>query len=246
MAKHIRHISAPIEAYLSQRSTHAFRGKKDHDDKTLPPHLEWMRLRGEAFLVKRFFRYLEQHHIKDVNSQLFFWEQFKSNPEALPLLSSRTGLIAMFQTQVGKPYLEQIPEHEQHFIAYCCLLWDIHQQKNHTLLNTVTDVFFGSFAATIFPPESRSHDANKLKQEISKQLAQRWNIRPDIRESFSETDEGISFSLIARINSHAPHTLITLNGKRLKPTRLKACRTVLQQLEQGSLALKRPKPTQKN
>jgi len=242
MAKHIRHISAPIEAYLSQQSTHAFHGKKDHNGKTLPPHLEWMRLRGEAFLVKRFFSYFEQHHIHDVNSQLFFWEQFKSNPEALPLLSLRTGLIAIFKTQVGQAYLEQTPEHEQHSVAYCCLLWDIHQQKNHTLLNTVTDVFFGYFAATIFPPESRQHDTNKIKQEISKQLARLWNIRPDIRESFSETEEGISFSLIARMNSHAPHTLITLNGKRLKPTRLKACQMALQQLEQGTIDLEPPNP----
>jgi len=66
-------------------------------------------------------------------------------------------------------------------------------------------------------------------------------MRPDIRESFKECDDEISFSLIARISGYAPCLLITLKGKRLKPTRMKACQTVLQQLEQGLMELDTPK-----
>jgi len=242
MAKHIKLITSPITAYLSQRFGHALRGNKGVNENALPPHLEWARLRGEALLVKRFFSYFEQRHIEDVKSQLFFWEQFKSNPDALPLLSNNTGLINAFKAQVGTAYLESNSEQEQHFTAYCCLLWDIHQQKNLPLLDTATVTFFGHFAATIFPTETRRDDVNRLKREIRKQLAQQWNIRPDIRESFKESEDGVSFSLIARIGGYAPCLLITLNGKRLKPTRIKACQMALQQLEQGTMALEPPNP----
>jgi len=168
---------------------------------------------------------------------LFFWEQFKSNPDVLPLLSNKTGLFAAFKAQVADEYLAKTSEQDLHFIAYCCLLWDIHQQKDQTLLNTATDIFFGHFAATIFPPESRRDDLSKLKREIRKHLAQRWNIRPEIRESFKTNDDGVTFSLIARINGYAPCPLLTLQGKRLKPTRIKAYQDVLEGLQQDSLKL---------
>ncbi|MBL4775347.1 MAG: hypothetical protein JKY87_04760 [Mariprofundus sp.] len=235
MAKHIKLITTPITVYLSERFGHALRGNKGNSENTLPPHLEWAKLRGEALLVKRFFSYFEQRHIEDVNSQLFFWQQFKNNPDALPLLSNKTGLINAFKAQVGNAYLENTSEQEQHFIAYCCLLWDIHQQKNQSLLNIATDTFFGHFSATIFPAESRRDDVNKLKREIRRYLAQLWNIRPDIRESFTENEGEITFSLIARISGHAPCPLLTINGKRLKPTRLKAYQTALARLQQGAL-----------
>lgn len=119
------------------------------------------------------------------------------------------------------------------------MLWDIHQQKDQNLLNTATDSFFGHFAATIFPAESRRDDINKLKREIRKHLAQQWNIRPDIRESFSSGEGGVSFSLIARISGDAPCLLLKISGKRLKPTRLKAYQTVLKGLQDGTLQLSR-------
>jgi len=241
MAKHIQQITSPITAYLRQRFGHALRGNKGANEFSLPPHLEWARLRGEALLIKRFFNYFEQRHIEDVNSQLFFWQQFKSNPDALPLLSNKTGLIIAFKAQVSQAYLEKTTEQEQHFIAYCCLLWDIHQQKNQALLATTTDIFFGHFAATIFPAESRRDNINKLKCDIRKHLAQRWNIRPEIKESFSSDEDGVSFSLIARISGYAPCPLLTISGKRLKPTRIKAYQTVWKGLEQGTLKLEAPR-----
>ena len=242
MARHIQLISNPVASYLSQRFGRTLRGKKSgNSETTLPPHLQWAYLRGEALLIKRFFTYFEQRNIEDVDSQLFFWQQFKCNPNALPLLSIRTGLIVAFSKQVSRAYLERIPEEEQHYTAYCCLLWDIHQQDNKALLNTATYTFFSYFSATIFPSKASKSDPNKLKREIRKHLAQQWNLRPDIRESFRESEDGVSFSLIARIGGYAPVTLITLNGKRLKPTRMKACQTVLQQLEQGLMELDTPK-----
>jgi len=241
MAKHIKLITKPITAYVSQRFAHALRGNKAGKSNELPPHLEWARLRGEALLTERFFNYFERKHIDDVNSQLFFWQQFKSNPNALLMLSRKTGLIAAFRAQVSPVYLENTTEVEQHFIAYCCLLWDIHQQQNQALLATATETFFGHFSASIFPTEYRSDDVDKLKQEIRKLLAQRWNIRPEIRESFTTDDSKVNFSLIAQIKGSAPCQLHSLEGKRLKPTRIKAYQTVLQQLKDGSLELEAPK-----
>ena len=77
----------------------------------------------------------------------------------------------------------------------------------------------------------------RLKREIRKHLAQQWNIRPEIRESFNSNDDEVSFSLVAKISDHAPCELITLKGKRLKPTRIKAYQEVLQKLEQGTLQI---------
>jgi len=240
MAKHIQLISKPIAAYLTQRFKHALRGRKGDDDRALPAHLEWAHLRGKALFTERFFSYLERRHIEDVDSQLFFWGQFKRNPDALPLLTEKTGLMTAFKAQVGSTYLENTAEHDLHFTAYCCLLWDIHQQKNQPLLDTATFTFFGHFAATIFPAESRRDDINKLKREITKLLAQRWNIRPEVRESFTQDDESVTFQLIARMGGYAPCPLLTLQGKRLKPTRIKAYQSVLKQLQDGTLKLDMP------
>ena len=110
MAKHIQQITSPISAYLSQRFAHALRGKKSVNDYALPAHLEWARLRGKALFTERFFAYFERKHVDDVNSLLFFWQQFQSNPDALPLLSIKTGLIDTFKAQVSHAYLEGTSE----------------------------------------------------------------------------------------------------------------------------------------
>jgi len=201
MAKHLKSITMPISNYLTQRFGHALHGRKRENESTLPPHLEWAKVRGEAVFVTRFFHFFEQKNINDIASQLFFLEQFKHNPDVLAQLSMSTGLIGIFRNQVGAAYLENTPEHEQHYSAYCCLIWDIHQQKNHALLDTTTIKLFGHFSASIFPSRSKRTDINKLKQEIRKKLAQKWNVRPEIKESFHEYARGITFSLIARVSN---------------------------------------------
>jgi len=243
MAKHIKQITVPISNYLSQRFGHTLRGNKSADEGQLPPHLEWAKVRGEALLIDRFFSHFERHHIDDIHSQLFFWKQFRNNPNALPLIAVKTGLTIAFQKQVGQTYLDKTAEHEQHYNAYCCLLWDIYQNKNHSLLDISTYALFNHFAATIFPATAVRDDINKLKREIQKALAQQWNIRPEIKESFTTENEEVTFSLIARMGGYPPIKLLTQIGKRLKPTRLKAYQTALNQLENGALNIELPKPT---
>jgi len=221
----------PIANYLQQRFSHALRGRKSTDESTLPPHLEWSKIRGEALFITRFFQYFEQKNMSDISSHLFFLDHFKKNPDVLAQLSMNTGLMGIFRSQVGSSYLDKTPEYEQHYTAYCCLLWDIHQQKNHILLDTTTTKLFGHFATSIFPSRSQRTDINKLKQEIRKKLAQAWNERPEIKESFHEHAKGITFSLIARLSNQPNRALITIEGKRLKPTRLKAYQTVIEKLE---------------
>jgi len=241
MARHIRQITEPIAAYVAARFVHSLRGNKNANQNQLPPHLEWAKVRGEALLVNRFFSHFERHHVDDIDSQLFFWNQLRQNTEVLPVVSEMSGLIAVFKKQVGQLYLEQTAESDQHYIAYCCLLWDIHQKKDNSLLDISTFMLFKHFSATIFPAKAKRDDVKKLTREIQKILAQQWNIRPEIKESFVTGEDAVSFSLIARMGGYSPCELITLKGKRLKPTRLKAYQNVIKQLTDGALNLDMPK-----
>ncbi len=191
-------------------------------------------------LRTRFFAFLRAKRMAQPETQLFFWRQFRTNHDLLPDLSGKTGLYDAFKRQVPKNYLKRTEEEEIHFTAYCCLLWDIQQRKENQLLTIATDKLFAHYAATLFPVEQRQTDPALLKRSIRKQLAAQWNIRPEIKESFQTGKEEVTFSLLAKIPGHHPYELITLQGKRLKPTRLKAHQNLLRYLEEGTYKPEQP------
>lgn len=242
MARQLRQITSALSSYLHSRFERAFHWPEKANEGELPPYLELAFLRGEALLRQRFFDYFERRHFQDAVSQLTFWRQFGGNPEGLRRMIAQSGLLEVFQKQAGEGYLSRTSQEEQCHVAYCCLLWDIHQQGDKQLLELATNRLFGHFAATLFPAEIRRDDPIQIKRDIRKQLALRWHIRPEIRESFKTTDSSVTLSLLAIMPGYHPYRLLTMEGKRLKPTRLMLYRKVLEYLEAGTLHLDPPKP----
>ncbi|WP_177417988.1 hypothetical protein [endosymbiont of Lamellibrachia barhami] len=232
MAKQLRQIISPLSAYITTRFQRAFRwsGTKDHE---LPPFLQIAFLRGEALLRERFFSYLESRHMDDAETQLFFWRQLRENPELLTAVSQQSGLHDALKRQADAGWLAQTEIETQHYTAYCCLLWDLKIQREQQLLATATDRLFAHFSSSLFPTERKQSDPEQIKREIRKILAQQWNMRPEIKESFQTSDDVVTFTLLAKLPGHHPLELTVLQGKRLKPTRLKACQGLLRDLEAG-------------
>jgi hypothetical protein len=242
MARQLRQVTTVLARYITNRFEQAFRWPAGASRIELPPIIELAFLRGEALLRTRFFSHFERLHFDDPNTLLHLWKQLRNNPEGLSLVVTQSGLLEAFKRQAGAAYIGKGTHESNCYTAYCCLLWDIQQQKDLHLLEMATGRLFSHFAATLFPSQGRRDDPKQLKLEIRKQLALRWHIRPEIRESFKTTDDRVEFTLLAKMSGYHPYRLLTVTGKRLKPTRLKACHLLLDNLESGVLQLESPTP----
>lgn len=127
-------------------------------------------------------------------------------------------------------------------MAYCILLFDAHQADNKALERSMTLGLIQHFMPTLYPQQAQSQDTKLLKQEIAKTLALKWHSRPEIKESFVTDEDHVRFSLICKLPRHAAVTLITVEGKRLKPTRFHGYQSALEQLGDGSLNPPLPPP----
>ncbi len=231
MAKHLKQQTTPIFGYLQQRFALNKQGKSPQKGHQLSPALQIAYLQGEALLRQRFFNFLSQRHINDPKTQLHFWEQFLNGAEVFALFCQTSGLIKAFKSQISEEYIQHHTPDQLQYRGYCCLLWELQENKESSLLHNATERLFAHYISAIFPKGSSKQDPERLKREIRKHLAEQWQVRPEIKESYTSEDESIQYSLIAKISGYHPKTLITINGKRLKPTRLEACKQILDKLQ---------------
>jgi hypothetical protein len=247
MARHLKQLTAPIAGYLKQRFSFINKSKGNHRGNALSPILEIAFLQGEALLRQRFFNFLQQHNINNPETQLHFWEQFYQGAEVFEQFCQASELIKAFKGQTSEGYQQQHKPEQLRYTAYCCLIWDLHINKESSLLSNTTDRLFAHYIASTYPAEAAKQTVDELKREIRKHLAEQWQMRPEIKESFKVGADQVEFTLIAKISSYHPRTLITLEGKRLKPTRLNACKVLLQQLQQSNvIACPLPRATKKS
>lgn len=237
MAKHLQQITGPLGRYLQSRFQHALKSPSRSDDNQLPPPVRVAFLRGEALFRQHFFDYLEQRHITDPQSQLFFWDKFCANQDFLPRVSENMGLPRHFGNQVPQGWIDRSENERIHYTAYCCLIWDLHQQNETALFTMAIDGLITHYASSLFPSQARTRHPAQLKKAIATELARRWHIRPLIKESFTTDPDHVDFALIARPAGYHPVELIRISGQRLNQTRIKACRLLLSQLEQDSAAI---------
>ncbi len=241
MARHLKQITDPVSGYLKKRFSLSSTAKRGGDKKELPPLLEIAFLQGEAVLRQKFFRFLINRKIEDAKSQLHFWNSFQQGADVFTQFCQASGLNDAFKQQISTDYIQMHSNEKLQYTGYCCLLWDLQQNKQSALLSSVTDQLFSHYIASIFPTQSTQKTHKELTQEIIKQLALRWQIRPEIKESYKIENDEVIFTLVAKMQGYHPVDLITLQGKRLKPTRLAANKRLLQQLEKP-LSIEQPKP----
>ncbi len=238
MARHLKQITDPLAAYLNERFP--IRAPSAGPGARLAPALEVAHLQGEALLRQRFFAYLQQRHLEDPQNQLDLWQGFCGGAQVLRLCCDNSGLTRIFLRQAPEGYLRANSEDAVRLDAYCALLHDLRQRDQTQLLARLTDQLFSHYIAGIYPAEAAAPGEQELKRAIRGHLARQWNLRPEIRESYRTEENGVVFTLIAKTAGFHPLELITLQGNRLKPTRLAACRQLHEQLE-GGLRIEAPR-----
>ena len=214
---------------------------------TLQPALQIAFLQGEAILRLRFFKYLDEKHITDPIGQCNTWQLLIEDKRFIQQIAENSGLIDYFSFKTpSKTPISSLNESEGSlyqtlcFTVFCILLWDIHENDDAYCEQLINGLVI-HFLPTLYPKQVKSTDIAHLKQSAVKSIAKRWHNKPEIKESFKIENDIVLFSLIAKLPQYAPVTLLEINGKRLKPTRLSAYQALLNGLESGSLAL--PSPT---
>jgi len=241
MARKLKLITAQISQYLAKRFSKgtgtAHKIPAHISRKSLPAPLYIAFLQGEALLRLRFFAYLNERSISDPDSLFRLWEQLIEDKKFIQQIVEDSGLLNYFILSKKELVEDSSYYSEQCFTVYCILIFDAHESANSVLLTSLTKGLVVHFMPTLYPEQSKITDIKLLKNQIAKQLALKWHIRPEIKESFVTTDGEVVFSLLAKIAKQPFITLITLEGNRLKPTRLKAYQNLLNQLDEGVFSL---------
>ena len=227
MARHLSHITNPLKQYLSTRFTKQWKLDKSIsliDTNALPAPLHIAQLRGDAILKSTFFDALEHKQIIDPQSQQYAWQQLIISGHCLQEIIEGSGATAFFHLDTHVDYAKQC------YHAYCIILWDA-ANNNDALKEKLTTGLVNHYLPTLYPSKAKDRTPEQLKKEMTKLLTQQWGIKPDIKESFTTSQDEVTFSLIAKLKGYSTTTLITLTGKRLNMTRNKAYKTCLKQLE---------------
>lgn len=227
MARHLTQITNPLKQFLSARFTKQWRLDKNinlADAAKLPAPLFVAQMRGEAHLKTAFFTALEQKQITDPISQQYAWQQLITKGNCLKEIMENSGAAAFFHLNTQTDYIQQC------YNAYCIILWDTAINQS-PLENTLTTGLVNHYLPTLYPSKAKSKTPEQLKKEIAKLLTQQWQLKPEIKESFETKEDEVIFSLKAKLARYNTSTLITIKGKRLNNTRLKAYKQCLLQLE---------------
>ncbi len=227
MARHLTQITAPLKQYLSARFSKQWRLDKNinmAETNKLPAPLFIAQMRGEAILKNEFFSTLEQKQINDPQSQHYAWQQLIGAGRCLQEVIENSTATTFFHLNTQTEYALQC------YNVYCIILWDA-ANNNVSLKEKLTSGLINHYLPTLYPSKAKDKTPEQLKKEIAKLLAQQWQLKPEIKESFETKEEEVTFSLNAKLARYSTTTLITITGKRLNNTRLKAYKQCLLQLK---------------
>ena len=233
MARHLTQITAPLKQHLFPRFSQQWRIDKNinlADTDQLPAPLFIAKTRGEAILKSEFFNTLEQKKINDPQSQYYAWQQLIGAGRCLQEVIENSGATAFFHLNTQTDYALQC------YNAYCIILWDA-ANNNKALKNTLTNGLVNHYFPTLYPNKAKDQTPAQLKKDLAKLLTKQWQLKPEIKESFETNENEVTFSLLAKLPRHSATTLISITGKRLNNTRLKAYKQCLTQLTKQPIAL---------
>lgn len=233
LARHLSHIINPLKQYLSTRFVKQWKVDKATnlmEISQLPAPLHIAQLRGDAILKNTFFDALEQKQIIDPQSQQYAWQQLIISGRCLQEIMEGSGATAFFHLDTHNAYAKQC------YHAYCIVLWDA-AVNNDALKEKLTTGLVNHYLPTLYPSKAKEKTPEQLRKEVAKVLTMQWGIKPDIKESFTTSEDEVTFSLIAKLKGYSSTTLLTLTGKRLNITRIKTYKACLKQLQSETIAM---------
>ena len=234
MAKHLHFVSRPLHLHIQAKLglNHSTKQTLALKDKQwlLDPITHIARIQGIALFNQIFFEVLNKKSFKDPESQWKVYSKLVIDRQYIIEVCKHSNLLEAFKINTIVKG-DDASYGEVCFTALCVILWDIHCQKEVQATQIIRN-FIEHYIAQLFPKKKhQSETQENIVKEISKLLYQQWGIKPEIRESFKTDDDSVEFSLIARTHEYHPAVLITVKDKRLKPTRKKAYRTLLDLLK---------------
>jgi len=241
MARHLSHIVMPLRHYLNERFSTLWRLDKRvslADVSALPAPLFVAYMRGDAMLKAAFFDQLDKKHILNPDSQQHSWVQLIGNGHAIEEVIEHSGATQFFYLDNQRLYREQC------YNAYCIIVWDAALNKA-PLLDTLTKGLVDHYLPTLYPNKAKPKTPEQFKKDIARLLAEQWQLRAEIKESFKTSDTTVEFSLLAKVPQYRTLTLLTLTGEKLKSTRLKAYKQCLLRLEKETISAPERLPKRK-
>lgn len=238
MARHLHQITLLVSQHLNHRSPMGLAAKQGlssfcrASDLSAPLYLAF--IQGEALLRLGFFTYLKQRAISQPDNLLQLWQQLVEDHQFIQQIAENSSLPDFFNFKSS--LVDKTKYQEQCYIAYCILLFDAHEAGNNKLTMALTKGLVVHFMPSLFPKQAKAKDIKTLKHEIIKYLTAHYGVRADIKESFVTSTDLVTFSLLCKLPKKSLIPLLSINGKRLKPTRLKCYQAVLAELtEQQSV-----------
>ena len=202
----------------------------------MPPALALACLRGEAILNLRFFSWCEALKLgaDDPARAWALHQKLIADRGRILDLVNRIGLAEAMATQTALPAADG----ELAYRLYCGLLDDLERGDHFRLLEIATDFFFRHGFLGLFPsqPVIRAHkqDAETLRTTALSKLRRRFRQPVELRERFQQHDEGVVFTLRFKLHGRW-YRLSEHMGKRVKPARIAAYKTLLKTIRDGQI-----------
>ena len=227
----LKQITYQLKLIISTwHQQHTFKRWTMNDNHELPPFYQMAALRGQGVLLTRFFGSVLQKTQMEItpNEWLSFWQDTVVSGGFITDFLNRVGWLDVLSTSSELPTLT--PHTAQ---QYYCILLDALMQQHPTLLDSAVDDYFLHLWRQRFPTHNTPNQSpnQQLRHKLLLKLRLQHRKPIELKESFSENNQQISFSLKFRCKSDdAWQILTTLERPRLKTARIAAYEHALQSL----------------
>ncbi len=240
MARKQNHIVSKLKAYLNINYAKAKICKDiiqcQQDKLQIPDRVLITQVIGKAEFDNSFYHYIISKNFIHPESQSRLYRLLIKNKSHIIEIMEKANALKYFTIKHDNQQ-----DYDQCCFACYCIIIGISKNQNDPLSESLTYGYFKHFLPTLFPKTDNSKDLKYLNQQITHNLKKRWNKTITLKESYQVQTDNVTFTLIAKVQDYQDTQLITLQGNRLNPTRLKAYQEVSQQLDNAYYHFSHPK-----
>jgi hypothetical protein len=221
----LKALAHPLQRYLSGWGAQERVVPADGTGTELPAPYALASLRGEGVLRERFFgAFVAKLPVQlDADQQIALWHELVEEGGLITEWVQRLGLVkalrreAVVAVDIGKESR-----------ALYTLLLDVLRVQSPELLPWAVEAYFWHCWKARFPSaasetgqEKKTTDAAVLRDRLTRALRRRYSEAVEVKESFIQGDDKVSFALLAKRKSVGKwEQLVSVERPRLKTARL--------------------------
>lgn len=221
----LKALAFPIQKFLSGWGAQTKPGHALGPGSALPSPYELAALRGEAVLRERFFKHFmgKLPVTLDADQQIGLWQDLVEDGGHVTAWVQRLGIAKALRREAVLP-VDAAKESRK---LYCLLLDTLASQAAELLPWAVEGYFWhvwrAQFPETPTAEKSKTTQAAVLRERLMRALRKQCQDSVELKESFRENEEGVSFALLIKRESVGRwEELVQLERPRLKTARLAA------------------------